>query len=85
MRRRNFYAVNDNLKPVLALYLTPATMDGQFISDILRDGGNGWGNFVLQAVTQNQIPAEFPLRISRRTISSGMFSADRQRWKNSQP
>jgi hypothetical protein len=29
-----FLAINDNLKPVNALYLTPLTMDGKFFSDL---------------------------------------------------
>ena len=28
-----FFAINDYLKPVQALYLTPETMDGRFVSD----------------------------------------------------
>ena len=31
--KEDFFAVNDNLKPVQALYLTPETMDGKFVSD----------------------------------------------------
>ena len=29
----DFFAINDNLKPVQALYLTPKTMDGKFVSE----------------------------------------------------
>ena len=29
----DFFAINDYLKPVQALYLTPETMDGRFVSD----------------------------------------------------
>jgi hypothetical protein len=77
----DFFAVNDNLKPVQALYLTTETMDGKFISDILHDGGPGWGGFVLQAVVQNQIPKDFTLRYFAPGLSSGMCFTDWQRWK----
>ena len=79
--QKAFFAINDNLKPVQALYLTPASMDGRFISEVLHDGGGGWGNFVLQAVTQNQIPTDFSLRFFAPGITSGMCFADWQRWK----
>ncbi len=31
-----FFAMNDNLKPIQALYLTPETMDGKFLTDWVR-------------------------------------------------
>ena len=80
----DFYAINDNLKPVQALYLTPGTVDGKFLSDWIHGGERSWGKFVLQAITQSQIPSGFPLRhvpIGSATINSGVFLTDRDRWK----
>ena len=56
----DFFAVNDNVKPVLALYLTPETTDGKFVSDWIRAGEHSWGNFMIQAVTAKSNPAGFP-------------------------
>ncbi len=83
----DFFAINDYLKPVQALYLTPATMDGKFVSDLMRSGEHSWGSFVVQALTQNQIPADFTLRHSpsgSASITSGMFLTDQERWKPAQ-
>jgi hypothetical protein len=80
----DFYAIN-NMKPVQALYLTPKTMDGKFASDWLRAGEHSWGNFVLQAVTQNQIPANFPLhQAPAGFLPERLFLTDWERWKLNQ-
>ena len=85
----DFFAINDNfnLKPVQALYLTTETMDGKFVSDMLRSGEHGWGNFVTRALLQNQIPPDFPLRnapTGSAAITSGTFLTDWERWKTGQ-
>ncbi|MGO9588339.1 MAG: ArnT family glycosyltransferase [Limisphaerales bacterium] len=80
----DFFALNDNIKTVQALYLTTETMDGKFISDILHNSGPGWGGFVLQAVAQNQIPKDFTLRYFAPGLTSGMCFTDWQRWKVAQ-
>src|SRR5260221_7034887 len=56
-----FFAMNDNLKLIQALYLTPETMDGKFLTDWVRTGERTWGSFIIQAVVQNQIPPKFTL------------------------
>jgi Dolichyl-phosphate-mannose-protein mannosyltransferase len=79
-----FFAVNDYLKPVDGLYLTMQTLDGRLISDNLRSRQNGWGIFIFQALAQNQIPKNFPLRHSpsgSAAVSSGLFLTDFDRWK----
>ena len=55
-----FNAINYWMKPVQALYLTPKTMDSRFVSDWVRAREHSWGSFILQVVTQNQIPPGFP-------------------------
>jgi hypothetical protein len=83
--QEDFFAVNDNLKPVLALYLTPETTDGRFVSDWTRAGEHSWGNFMIQAMVQNQIPPGFPLRNAPTGfLPERMFLTDRQRWKTTQ-
>ncbi len=83
--QEEFFAINDNLKPVLALYLTPETTDGKFVSDWVRAGEHSWGNFMTQAMLQNQIPQGFPLRNAPTGfLPERMFLTDRQRWKTTQ-
>ena len=78
----DFFAINDYFKPVLALYLTPGTMDGKFVSDLVRSGEHSWGNFIVFGVLQNQIPQGFPLRNSPTGFfPDRLFLTDRERWK----
>jgi hypothetical protein len=80
----DFFAINDYLKPVQALYLTPEIMDGKFLSDWIRGGDRSWGKFVVQAISQSQIPNGFPLRhvpVGSAAIESGIFLTDQERWK----
>lgn len=79
-----FFAFNDYVKPVSALYLSMRTMDGRLISDCFRSGKNSWGRFVADAVTRNQIPKDFPLQRSpsgSAALTSGLFLTDAERWK----
>jgi hypothetical protein len=59
--RESFLAVNDGLKPVKCLYLTQRTTDGRFLSDWLRSGETGWGEFVMHTVLDRAPPQGFPL------------------------
>ena len=78
----DFDAVNYWIKPVQALYLTPETMDSRFISDWGRASDKSWGSFVVQVVTQSQIPPGFPLRIAPKGyLPERLFLTDRERWK----
>jgi hypothetical protein len=81
----DFFAINDYLKPVQALYLTPGTMDGKFVSDLVRSGEHSWGNFIIKGVLQNQIPQGFPLRNAPTGfLPERLFLTDRERWKTAQ-
>jgi len=77
-----FFAINDYLKPVQALYLTPETMDAKLASDCLRADQHTWGNFVLQAVVQGKIPTGFPLiHAPPGFLPERLFLTDWARWK----
>jgi hypothetical protein len=81
----DFFAINDYLKPVQALYLTPETMNGKFASDLVRSGEHSWGNFIVYGVLQNQIPQGFPLRNAPTGfLPDRLFLTDRERWKTAQ-
>jgi hypothetical protein len=79
----DFFAINDYLKPVHALYLTPETMDAKLASDCLRPPDlHTWGTFVLQAVAQNKIPPGFPLvQAPPGFLPDRLFLSDWARWK----
>ena len=80
--KEDFFAVNDNLKAVQALYLTPETMDGRFVSDWVHAGEHSWGNFIITGVLQSQIPQGFPLHNSPTGfLPERLFLTDRERWK----
>lgn len=77
----DFNAINFWMKPVQALYLTPETMDSRFLSDW---GGRerSWGSFVLQVVTQRQLPPDFPLLVvANGFLPDRLYLTDRERWK----
>ena len=79
-----FFAVNDYIKPVSALYLTMQTMDSRLVSDCFHSGQDSWGHFTLNALARNQIPADFPLHHApsgSAAITSGLFLTDADRWK----
>ncbi|MGH7951971.1 MAG: hypothetical protein ACREFE_08635 [Limisphaerales bacterium] len=76
-----FFAIN-RLKPVQALYLTPETMDGKFVSDWVHSGAHSWGNFIINALIKDRIPSDFPLhRAPTGFMPDRMFLTDRQRWE----
>ena len=78
----DFFAINDYLKPVQALYLTPETMAAAFGPDWVRPDQHSWGNFILQTVAQNRIPANFPLdRTPPGFFPERLFLTDSDRWK----
>ena len=82
----DFNAVSYWMKPVGALYLTPETMDSRFVSDWARAREYSWGSFVLQVVTQHQIPPGFPLRIAPNGyLPDRLYLTDRERWKLTPP
>ncbi len=77
-----FFAVNDLMKPVRALYLTPQTMDSRFLTQWVRAGEHSWGSFILESMVQRAIPASFPLRVSPKGfLPEQLFLTDWDRWK----
>ena len=77
-----FFAVNDYLKPVKALYLTPETMDNRFLSQWVRAGDHSWPSFILESMLRNQIAANFPLRKAPKGFfPEQLFLSDYERWK----
>ncbi len=79
--QNDFIAINKNLKPVQALYLTPKTMDGRFVSEWLEGSERGWGSFLIKVLTDQRVPDNFPLTKSPSGFfPEQLFLTDRERW-----
>jgi hypothetical protein len=80
--QEQFFAINDNLKPVRGLYLTPLTMDSRFLTEWVRAGEHSWGSFVLEGMLRREIPPTFPLRKAPNGyLPEQLFLTDWERWK----
>jgi 4-amino-4-deoxy-L-arabinose transferase-like glycosyltransferase len=77
----NFFAINDMLKPINGVYLTPKTMDMHYQSDLIRAGAYSWGNLLLNTMLRGEVPTPFPLReIAPGYLPEQMFLTDWKRW-----
>jgi hypothetical protein len=77
-----FFAVNDFMKPVVMLYLTPATMDKRFLSQWIRAGEQSWGSFILESTQRKEVPPSFPLRKSQAGwLPEQLVLTDWERWR----
>jgi hypothetical protein len=77
----DFFAINDYLKPVKALYLTPETMAAAFGPDWVRPDEHTWGGFIFQTTAQKRIPINFPLdHAPPGFFPERLFLTDSDRW-----
>ncbi len=80
-----FFKVNDYLKPVRALYLTPQTFDSRLrpqLTEFARRDEHNWGRFVLASMVKEEIPPYFPLRKAPGGFwPEQLFLTDWERWK----
>jgi len=80
--REDFFAINDYLKPINELYLTPQTMDARFLSQWIKAGERSWGNFILETFVRKQVPFNFPLsQMPGGWLPEQLVLTDWQRWK----
>ncbi len=78
----DFFAINDYLKPINALYLTPETMDARFLSQWIRAGEQSWGSFILESMVKKKVPSYFPLAESQAGwLPEQLVLTDFQRWR----
>jgi hypothetical protein len=78
----NFFAINDYQKPINLLYLTPETMDSKFLSQWIRARELSWGSFIVDCLSNAQVPRYFPLRESQKGwLPEQLVLADWQRWR----
>jgi hypothetical protein len=72
----DFYAVNDNLKPVSALYLSPESLDVKMFSEGLRAPENSWDKFVFDTYVPAAVPPQFPAHHTFSSITIGGAEAE---------
>lgn len=78
----DFYFVNDDLKTVSMVYLTPRTLDGRFHSGMWKQT-RSWGRFASDIFSRGEVPTGFPLRkVPPGFLDSGqLLLSDWERWK----
>ena len=83
--RENFFVINDLQKPIQALYLSPAIMDFQLQTDIMRPGDTSWGALALNATLKRgkDLRGPFPLRECNLDflVEGQLFLSDWKRWQ----
>ena len=80
---RDFTALHQQ-KPVQGLYLTPLTMDGRFLSQMLKGEERVWGRFAVESLVKEETPTGFPLKHAfSGWLPDQLFMADRPRWQES--
>ena len=82
---KHFYEINDFHRPIAALYLTPVTMDGKLLSQMLGPETRAWGLFLLESLIRREVHARFPLRVAAPgffpdRLSDQLFLTDGERW-----
>ena len=77
----DFNAIDKNLKPVQALYLSPQTMDGKFVSEWMEGSERSWGGFLLGVLNDKRVPDSFPLtKAPAGFFPEKLFLTDQVRW-----
>ena len=86
--QNDFFAINDYIKPVLGLYMTPQTMDSKFLSQWVwaEAQQRSWGMFVIESAMRQEIPPAFPLKFAPSGfMPEQIFLTDWPRWRRPNP
>ncbi len=79
--QESFFAINDALKPIHALYLTPRSLDARFQTDWIRARQVSWGKFIMGTLGGGQVPGSFPLtKIPPGYLPEQLLLCDYARW-----
>lgn len=84
--QKDFYELNDFIRPVKGLYLSPLTTDARFVSSFTQPSQLSWGAIVLNAAVTGRVPEGFPLRSAPTgefIWPQEIFLADWDRWRAS--
>jgi hypothetical protein len=78
--RKDFLAVTDDMKSVSTLYISPKTLETNFLSQMIKDK-NGWGRFALESLARGEVPSGFPLKKSPAGfLPDALVLSDWERW-----
>jgi len=82
-----YFVIEDSMKPIKALYLTPRTTDARYISELLEPSNRGWEGFLKSVLISREVPKVFPLQNAPETFPTPqqLFLTDRVRWQKSKP
>ena len=69
----DFYTLNDQFRPVSALYFTEATTDQRYVSRVFSPIESNWERFVLAMQLEGDLPDEFPLQGVLNDFSPGQW------------
>jgi 4-amino-4-deoxy-L-arabinose transferase-like glycosyltransferase len=76
----DFYRINDYVKPVSALYLTPRSLDAKFLSQWARGGSDAsWGGLIISSLNREVLPVRFPL-VKAFRLPEQLYLTDWDRW-----
>lgn len=82
--KEDFFTVNDSRRPVQAVYLSPATLNGRFFDDVYQPEASGisWERFAADALDRTNLPPGFPLKRAHGGYArrGHLLVADRDRW-----
>jgi hypothetical protein len=79
--REEYFAVNDDMKTVKSLYLSPQFMDSRFLTQMVKEK-QGWGQFVLETPSRGGGPRGFPLQVRPEGfLPDSFYLTDWERWK----
>lgn len=79
--KEDFYRVNDEMQPISGLYLTPASIDRPFQSEMAKGSRVSWGRFVAESIIKQEVPTGFPLkRLPPGFLPEQLFLTDWDRW-----
>jgi hypothetical protein len=78
----DFYRINDELKAIRGLYLTPMTTNRRYLTEMRQGREGAWANFYLDVVLMRNLPAGFPMRMAPPgLLPDQLFLSDRIRWQ----
>lgn len=78
----DFYEINDHLKAIKGIYLTPITTNLKFLTEMRQSPEGRWGRFYHEVMAVNNIPTGFPLKYAPpMLLPEQLFISDRIRWR----
>jgi hypothetical protein len=80
--RQDFFTINDEQRPVQALYLSQVTLDRRLQTQLLAGTDREWGRFFMELLASHEVPRGFPLKDAYSDLlpEGQLFLSDWRRW-----